>query len=448
MIPLLAWPFRLLKRFHESIAYLTSLVMSAYLLLGLAAVLEPFDTSQLPGFLAPLEFDTPDTARTLLATLIAGMISLLVFSFSMVMSVLTQAGGNFSHKLVFGLISERRHQQVLGHYMGTILFILILLMVPVCGESPELWRSLAVYLGAGMVIHCLMLFIYFIHNTSQSVQINAVTQELHSSAQNSMQRLVTKQDSSEWRHLSSRPVMDKTNQPVYSRQSGYIQNANLEELANLAESRDAVIHLNFHFGDYTVKEFPVLRVKAAQPPSASWCQSVLAQLEYVEGESIKGLYVNGLTQLMEVAIKALSPGINDPGTARLCIHQITELLRQRLEFRPCNVLADPQGNPRVTWPEERFDSLSYKLFSPILHYGKEDMSICLALLQALKTLSLFTDHDQHRVVQAHADRVVIALAELASDSLDRQFVENRLYVGEHRLILPTTLPGQEAAANP
>ncbi|RCV86871.1 DUF2254 domain-containing protein [Vreelandella rituensis] len=440
MFSLLAWPIRVLRDFRQSIAYLTSLIILFYLSLGLFAVLSPIDESQLPGFLKPLTFDDPDTARTLLATLVGGMISLVVFSFSMVMSVLSQAGSNFSLKLVFSLVTERRHQQVLGHYLGTILFILILLMVPMEGDTPDLWRSLAVNLGAGMVIGCLALFVYFIHNASQSVQINAVTQGLHRSTRASMERLKTRQQNKSWRHLSAFPVSEKPYHWIYSDQSGYIQNANLEELAKLAEEINAAIHLNFSFGDYTIKAFPLLKVEADQTPSEAWCTSALSQLEYVEGESVKSLYVNGLTQLMEVAIKALSPGINDPGTARLCIHQITELLCQRLSFQPSNTLTDDQGRIRVTWPEERFNSLLYKLFTPILYYGRSDVSICLSLLKALKTLSLFAENEQLDVIQAHAERVVKALSELHNDSLDQQFIAARLNNGEHRLTLPKSLP--------
>ena len=431
----LAWPLRLINRLRQSIAYLTSLITLAYLALVVLVVLAPIDSSMLPDFLGFMKFDNPDTARTLLATLVAGMISLMVFSFSMVMSVLTQAGGNFSLKLVFGLVTERRHQQVLGHYLGTILFILVLLMIPIEGRTPDLWRSLATYLGAAMVIHCLALFVYFIHNASQSVQINAVTQELHRSALRSMQRLQARQQQKKWCYVSHRDVPGSRCHFIHAQQSGYIQRANLEALASLAEQADCAIHFNFALGDFIVTGFPILKVETDHPPTEKWSDAVRSHLEYLEGESIQDLYVNGLTQLMEVAVKALSPGINDPGTARLCLHQITELLRERLMFEPCNTLADDAGKARVTWPEETLDNLLYKLYTPILHYGSDDVSICLALLKSLKTLSLFADDDQRELLQAHAQRVVSALAELVDDPLDSWFILERINGGTHNLVL-------------
>ncbi|MDW5378245.1 DUF2254 domain-containing protein [Halomonas sp. HP20-15] len=443
MLAIANLPYKLFSRVRQSIAYLPCLLALIYLALGLIAVAPQVPDSALPAILNHLDFKDPDTARALLSTLIAGMISMVVFSFSMVMTVLSQAGGNFSHKLVFGLITERHHQRVLGHYLGTILFILILLMVPFEGDTPSLWRSLGGYLGVLMVIHCLALFVYFIHNASQSVQINAVLQGLHQSTLESMRRLESLQSRPCWQRYAA--VQEPTDSHlIHARQSGYIQNVQLETLVRLAEKHGTVIHLNFMFGDYTVEGFPLFKVDNAAMLDEEFDSAVLAALIHVQGESVKDLYINGLTQLMEIAVKALSPGVNDPGTARLCLHQLTELLCRRLAITPCNALVDEHGALRVSWKTLDFDSLLYRLLNPILHYGRDDVSIVLALLKALKTLSLFADENTLEIIQAHADRVVGALREAAKDNLDRHFIGMRLQTGEHRLRLPAEFAPETA----
>ena len=430
-------PFRRLRKVRNSIAYLTSMIIAVYI--GLAIAVVGVNVSNLPDFLKFMNFDNPDTARTLLATLIAGMISLVVFSFSMVMSVLTQAGSNFSNKLVFGLMTEKRHQHVLGHYLGTILYILILLLVPVEGDTPDTWRSLAVYLGAGMVINSLVLFVFFIHATSQSVQINAITQGLLRSTQSSLRKLKKRGEHS----CYVNKCCDDNQKPcyyVYSRDSGYIQNADLENLAELSRIKNMAIKLNFSFGDFVVKNFPIISVFSTVSPCADTQDKILSALKYVEGESTKDHYVNGLTQLMEVAIKSLSPGINDPGTARLCIHQITELMSQRLTLTPSNMIIDKKGRCLVSWHVEKLDSLFFRVFNPILHYGGDDLSICLSLIKAFKTLSNFADEEDKSTIQRHAELVVKVLADNCQDPLEVHFVEARLSEGIHCLSIPSKLP--------
>ncbi len=424
--------------FRNSIAYLTSIIIMVYLILGIGAV--TFEAS-LPAFLNFVNFDQPDTARTLLATLMASMISLLVFSFSTVMSVLTQAGSNFSNKLVFGIMTEKRHQQVLGHYLGTILYLLILLLVPAIGSTPDTWRSLAVYLGAAMVINSLAMFVFFIHSTSRSVQINAITQGLLVSTQLSLNKLRERQESERYIH---RPggVDTRVGYPVYSRDSGYIQSCHWKRLTGLARHHDIAIHMRFGFGDFVVKRFPIMTIESAATPGAALVDQILGCLEYVEGESTRDHYVNGLTQLMEVAIKALSPGINDPGTARLCLHQVTELLSQRLTLTPCNMIVDARGRCLVSWHEEDFESLMFRIFDPILRYGEKDLSICLSLLKAFKTLSNFAPAADNRIIQAHADRVIQLMADHFTAPLEIDFIEARLAGGLHCLHIDSRLPAR------
>ncbi|WP_108445775.1 DUF2254 domain-containing protein [Halomonas denitrificans] len=437
------WPVRLLKAFRQSIAYLPTLLALAYGLASLAALLLPISDERLPTLLTLLGLEAPEKTQALLAALLGGMISLMVFSFSMVMSVLSQAGGQFSHKLVFGLVSERPHQWVLGHYLGTILFILMLLMVPDVAEGEATWRSLAIYLACAMVIHCLALFVYFIHNASMSIQIDAVATDLHRTTLASMHALQRRQQGREWRLLGVAPTSGDPRHPVAARRAGYLQNADLSALAALARRVDGVVHLHFRFGDYVVEGLPILTLEAASPPEAAWCEEARAALVYMEGEAITEHHVFGMTQLMEIALKALSPGINDPGTARLCLHRLTDLLRRRLEWQPCNARFDGDGRCRVTWRVEDFESLLYRLFQPILHHGRHDLSIGLGVLKALKTLSLFAEPRELALLQAHADRVLETLAGAVRHPLDRRFVSARLDDGLHRLRLPAALPGRQ-----
>lgn len=201
MITALFYPIKLAKSYRQSIAYIPSLLALGYFLVGLAAVVPEDGLFPLPVELEFAHFTDTETRRTLLSTLITGMVSLMVFSFSMVMSVLSQAGGNFSHKLVFGLVTKRHHQWVLGHYLGTILYVLMLLMMPGSEDSPGLWRSLHAYLAAVMVMHCLALFVYFIHKASQSVQVNSVAASLHQATSHALHHLQARQQAARYTHL-------------------------------------------------------------------------------------------------------------------------------------------------------------------------------------------------------------------------------------------------------
>ena len=432
-------PAQLLRSFYNSIAYLPSMLALLYLSLGLLALLPPLDDYELPQLITRLSLESPGSARSLLAALLGGMISLMVFSFSMVMSVLSQAGGNFSQKLVFGLVSERNHQWVLGHYLGTILYVLMLLIVPDVSENQETWRSIAIYIACAMVIHCLALFVYFIHKVSRSIQIDTVARDLHITTRDAMAHQQQKETAPQWRHLPTSIPVAGNSHAIYADQAGYLQSADIKALASLAEQLDGVIHLRFRFGDHVVEEQPILVLEADEVPDDAWCEQTRDTLVYLDGESIEECFSHGMSQLMEIAIKALSPGINDPGTAILCLHRLTDLLCRFLQWQPANTMVDSEGRRRVSWPLERFDSLMHRLLVPILHYGKQDQSILLELLDATKTLSLFAEGENLDALQSMAGRILSALESVCEHPMDRQFVNERLRSGEHRLNLPAIL---------
>ncbi|MGQ0334186.1 DUF2254 domain-containing protein [Halomonas elongata] len=436
---LLFHPVMLFKRFASSIAYLPTLAALFYALIGLLALIPPVSSNFLPAIIKELSLEDPGGAQALLAALLGGMISLVVFSFSMVMSVLSQTGANFSHKLVFGLISARRHQLVLGHYLGTILFILMLLIVPYSPDVDRIWRSLAVYTACVMVLHCLSLFVYFIHSVSQSIQIDAVITGLHADTLSSMKLRQDYEKGDQWQYQPSPPPLRAPCHELHVGEAGYIQNTDLPAMAKLAERVGGVIHLDFQFGDYVLKGQPIARLECDHAPSEEWRESFLTTLIQLEGESVAERFTHGMTQLMEIAIKALSPGINDPGSARLCLHRITDLLSRHLNSNQANRLQDSHGEVRVCWQLEPFDSLLHRLLTPILHYGIEDQSILLGLLKAMKSLSLTAGPHHLTAIQQFADRVVECLDRHSEHALDRAFVNQRLNRGYHRLNLPRSL---------
>lgn len=102
-------------------------------------------------------------------------------------------------------------------------------------------------------------------------------------------------------------------------------------------------------------------------------ESELLSLLYIHSsESIEGNYYYGLQQLVEVAVKALSPGINDPGTAILCVRGLFELLSYRAVRFPDEVIKDKDGQIRIVVNNPSFETIFANTVLPIWDYGKND----------------------------------------------------------------------------
>ena len=140
-----------------------------------------------------LVINNTDTAKTLLSTLIGGLISLMVFSFSMVMVLLNQASRNFSPRVLPGIISDQKHQVVLGLYIATILYNIFILVSIEPSEYSYQTPGFSVLVGIILTVLCLAEFIYFIHHISQAIQVGNVLTNIHEKTKFSIMSIVEEQ---------------------------------------------------------------------------------------------------------------------------------------------------------------------------------------------------------------------------------------------------------------
>ena len=177
--------------------YPTLLAISGFCVAVLMIFLEKHGISrEIMNVLPLLMVDNGDTALTVLSACLGVLISLMVFSFSMVMLLLSQASNNYSPRLLPGLISDKRHQLILGVYLATILYNIFTLFSIEPSEKKYTLPGFSVLLGIVFTIFCLIAFIYFIHNISQSIQINNILDNIFNDAQKRLQKLIKSEEGS------------------------------------------------------------------------------------------------------------------------------------------------------------------------------------------------------------------------------------------------------------
>ncbi len=179
-------------RLERQIAFYPSVMALAGLFLALVMMyLEQHGLSKLIIKHVPIVMvQSFDTARTILGTLIAGFISILVFSFSMVMILLNQAAANFSPRLLPGLVSNKKHQIILGIYLGSLFFCLLALMLIQSDGSEVTTPGTMILMAILMMASSLTAFIYFIHSISQTIQVDHILHRIYTDAANQFKRLI------------------------------------------------------------------------------------------------------------------------------------------------------------------------------------------------------------------------------------------------------------------
>jgi len=377
---------RIILRYYNSIvnsiAFYPSIISVGFLML--AILLITIDNDQVLKFLREylpfLLVNNADTARTILSTIIGGVISLTVFSFSMVMITLNQASSNFSPRLLPGLISEKKNQIVLGFYIGTIIFnILVLISILPSGNSYNL-NVLSVITGIILGIACLGFFIYFIQNISSSIQIDNLLLEVYKKSKNALlEEIKATEENSDTRD----PDHSSWN-IINSQEAGYFQNNIDDSWDQLVEKYNRPIFILLHKGQFAQKHTEIISYKGAVNKEL---EEELQNLCYFNDiHTLYQHYTKGFNQLTEIGLRAMSPGINDPATATTTLNYLSTLFQLRMQIPDYKLSFSENSSVYLKEQNKSFEILFYNVFAQYRAYCKENVILMQKILETYKYL--------------------------------------------------------------
>lgn len=319
-----------------------------------------------------------ETARTILSTLFGGILSLTVFSFTMVMVVLNQASSNFSPRLLPGLISARKHQSILGVYIGTLLFSLILLMVLGSYGPDTNAIGLSVMVAAGLGVLCIAMFVYFIHNISQSIQIHNIIDKIYSKTDKLLEdgKALQKKTHSQYGHLDTEGW-----NLIRSHKTGYYRSFDISLLSEELFDKEFIVLVLPHPDTHIWEGQPLFRINTKV--TETQLENLYLCIYIISNQHEDDSSVGGMIKLSEVAVRALSPGVNDPGTAINTVSKLGQLIEKTLSFNNLMQLDITKSPIRVYQTLITADELMRIIIEPIRQYGKKDSALCYMLMTAL-----------------------------------------------------------------
>ncbi len=363
-----------------------------------------------------------ETALTILSVCASGIISMMVFSFSMVMLLLSQASNNFSPRLLPGLISERKHQLIIGVYLATTIYCILIILSIKSIEDEERLPALSLLLGIFLTIFCIGLFIYFIHNISQRIQINRILENIYSTANKSLERVIKKEGET----INVSPLKETTHWHTYvSTKNGYFQNISLKNIMNFCVENDTKIRVLNPQGLFITKGKELF--SSEKELDKKEAEKVLSNFNFSDAEFVADNYVLSYKQITEIAIKAMSPGINDPGTAINAIDYLSVLFCLRMLKKDISTLCVDE-KALVKLEEISFSQLLYNVMASFRTYCKHDPVICQKLFLMLLHLkeSPACDASYYNVIKIEAENLQSDCLKVMNNEIDRETI-TKLY---------------------
>ncbi len=364
-----SWFREYYNRTINSIAFYPAII--ALLFLGLSVASIGFDFSetgkQIKLSVNWLKLKDPSTARSIISSIAAGIISLTVFSFSMVMIVLNQTASQMSNRILDKLIGSRFQQIVLGIYVGTIVYALFLLSTIRDVDSGVHIPALSTYLLIALTICDIFLFIYFLHYITQSVKYDVIIKRIFEETIDAMESFCNDDD------IEEEKISVPEKSSIVTMKSGIYEGFTKRTLLELCDRHTCRIAILHAPGTFLMKGIAVANLDCNLPQHEM--EEFQRELYIHQSESIRGNFFYGMRQLTEVGVKALSPGINDPGTAIQVLRALFKLYEYKINHSSKINFRNDENEIRIVKKELTFEEIFEKTILPIWDYGKGDRMV-------------------------------------------------------------------------
>ncbi len=374
---------RLWLKYHQnkivnSIAFYPVIMVIAFLALSILSLTFDFSEMgmQIKSDLQRMSLRDASTARNIISSITAGIFTLTVFSFSMVMIVLNQTASQLSNRILDRLIGSRFQQLVLGIYVGTIIYSLFLLSTIRDIDQGIQIPALSTYLLIVLTVFDIFLFIYFLHFITQSVKYEVIIQRVLADTKTSLEHTCKLEKA------PSETISIESEYLITAAKSGIYQGFDTHVLMRICDDNKCVLQLIQSPGTFVLKGVPVMKVNKNLP--AEIITAIQAEVYLRSSETVKENYFFGFRQLTEMAVKALSTGINDPGTAIESIRALFQLYSYRVSFFPENTIKNKELQVKIIVKELTFDQIFTDTIYPIWDYGKEDRMVQIELRHLLE----------------------------------------------------------------
>ncbi|MBB1385806.1 DUF2254 domain-containing protein [Pseudoalteromonas sp. SG45-5] len=412
----------------NSIGFYPSLLSVGFLAFAIITMSVEYlaPVEQLKSFISVVLVDSAENARTILSTLAGSIISLTVFSFSMVMVVLNSASASLSPRVVPGLITRKSHQMVLGFYLGSIIYSIIMLInINKLDGGNTAIPSIGVLFALVFGLISLGLFVFFIHSISRAIQVDNVLNGLFSQTKGEIKVIIQRQQDNP---VENFPDFEQW-QSISSKTEGYYKGVHTDKLCAILAEENIKVYISVNQGYFTVKGYPFLKCNKDISSNEALINKILDCFIFYIEEYISDHYRYGLTQISEIAVKAMSPGINDPGTAVKSIDMLSILLIQRLSINDINYsFKHSESGPLLYSHETSFDELLHDNFTPLRNYAKGDAYVMTNVLEAFKNI-LFVAYqytDARNSLFNYLNAIVDDINEHVTNAYDRREITNML----------------------
>lgn len=373
-------------------------------------------------------------ASAVLGVIAGSMITIAGVVFSMTLVALSLTSSQLGPRLLRSFMRDRTTQLVLATFIATFLYCLLVLRTIRRPDDIAFVPHLSVTIGVLLAVASVGVLIYFIHHVSVSIQADEIAAQIGEELIESIDRLFPDELGQGAPRIPTEPPdagflerFDQEARPIVASGDGYLQFIDVEALLALAKEEDLIVRLERRPGNYVVATCPLVLIWPGSRVTDRLTKQINSLFVLGHQRTSAQDIEFGVNQLVEIAVRALSPGLNDPFTAISCLdHLGSALCRLATREIPSPYRHDRENQLRVIAPTDTFPKIIDAAFNQIRQYGRSSAAVTIRLLDTIAVIAGFVHRPEDRAtLLRHTEMIARGASEGLPEDLDRRAVDER-----------------------
>ena len=389
----------------------------------------PILAGWIPATLFPSHED-PQVAQTILSVIATSIMTVVSIVFAILLMTLTLASMQFSPRILISFVRDGGTQWTLGIFLGTFAYCLAAL--PAARAVPHPFAPIATVCGAMLLaLLCVGWLLYFIHHISQAISVNHIVDRIARETELVIDELMPHPAARHGRQEVTAVLPEEPEFPVLNEVSGYIRFIDTRRLLNFARTHRLRVRVTRSVGHFIPAGVPLLMLSRRSLVDRDHAVELTGAFDIGAMRTLQQDVEFGVIQIVDIALRAISPAVNDPSTAISCIDQLTRILIRWISRAPPeSLLYQPPHVLRVVLPWIDLDGLLNTAIEQIRAYATTDAAVSLRLLRLLQDVAVTVESGAVRPRIVERGRRVVEGCRGALPADDFARLEQRLAVLE------------------
>jgi uncharacterized membrane protein len=370
----------------------------------------PALSAWLPETLFPSRQD-PQIAQTILAGIAGSIMTVVSIVFAILLMTLTLASTQFSPRILVNFVRDRTTQWTLGLFLGTFSYCMAAL--PAARALPRPFAPIATVAGAMLLaLLCVGWLVFFINHISQSVSVNHIIDRIARETEEVIDELMPLTRTPHYEPALPPLPAAADEAAIANEISGYVRFVDTKRLVYLARSHGLRVRLQRRVGHFIPAGTALLFVTRPERLTHDLLAELRGAVDIGPTRTLQQDVEFGVIQIVDIALRAISPAVNDPSTAISCIDQLSRILIRWIgRVPPAPQLYNPPHVLRVVLPWISFEGLLDTAFEQIRHYAANDLAVSMRLLRAFSDIASTIREPNLREILAERAKGVIRSCE-------------------------------------